>query len=267
MTEPTRMPTLFLPHGGGPCFFMDWNPPHIWDSMAAFLRGLTATLPVEPRAILIVSGHWETPVFTVNSGAQPPLLFDYYGFPAHTYQLTYPAPGDPAIAERVRELLAAAGLDTASDAERGYDHGVFVPFKVAFPEARIPIVQLSLLASLDPAEHLAAGRALAPLRDEGVLIVGSGMSYHNLRGFGPNFTGPSEQFDAWLTGAVGLADAEERCEALTRWEEAPHAHTAHPKEGHLIPLMVAAGAAEGDAGRSIFRDHVMDVAISAYRFG
>ena len=182
MDTPARQPTLFIPHGAGPCFFMDWNPPGAWDRTAAFLRGIPASLPARPRAIVLVSGHWLAAQPTVTSGARPGLIHDYGGFPPHTYQLRYDAPGAPPVAERVAQLLAGAGLPAAQDAARGWDHGVFSPLKVAFPDADVPVVQLSLLRSLDAGEHVAMGRALAPLRDEGVLIVGSGMSYHNMRG-------------------------------------------------------------------------------------
>ncbi len=260
-------PTVFLPHGAGPCFFMDWTrgPADTWDKTAAWLRGLVADLPERPKAILVVSGHWEEPQFTVGSSAKPPMLFDYYGFPEETYRLRFDAPGSPALATRVRELLAGAGFPTGEDAERGYDHGVFVPLLLATPDADIPVVQLSLRGDLDPAAHLAAGRALRSLRDEGVLIVGSGMSWHNMRGFSPAFTGKSEAFDGWLTQA--LLDPARRDAALAHWEQAPFAREAHPREEHLAPLFVAAGAASGEPGRRVFSDHAMDVALSAYTFG
>jgi len=159
------LPTLFIPHGAGPCFFMDWTrgPADTWDRTAAWLKGLVAGLPERPKAILIVSGHWEEPVFTVGSAPRPGMIFDYYGFPEQTYRLRFDAPGSPALAARVRELLGAAGIPTAEDAQRGYDHGVFAPLLLATPQADIPVVQLSLRADLDPQAHLAAGRALAPL--------------------------------------------------------------------------------------------------------
>jgi aromatic ring-opening dioxygenase catalytic subunit (LigB family) len=251
-------PTLFIPHGAGPCFFMEWTrgPADTWDKTAAWLKGLVADLPERPKAILVVSGHWEEPVFTVGSSPRPPMLFDYYGFPEETYHLTFDAPGSPAVAARVRELLGAAGFPTAEDGQRGYDHGVFVPLKLATPQADIPVVQLSLRADLDPEAHLAAGRALAPLRDEGVLIVGSGMSWHNMRGFSPAFT------EKWA-----LANPAGRDEAIRHWDQAPYAREAHPREEHLAPLFVAAGAAEGQPGRLAFRDVAMDVVISGYEFG
>lgn len=269
MSAAARLPTIYLPHGGGPCFFMDWTmgPKDTWDRTAAYLRGLNASLPATPRAIVVISAHWETPVPTVMTGANPSLFFDYYGFPPHTYQLTWPAPGAPALAARVREQLRAAGIDSAEDAGRGFDHGVFIPLKVAYPEAEIPTIQLSLQAGLDPAAHLAIGRALAPLRDEGVLLVGSGMSYHNMRGFmRPASLEHSLRFDAWLVQA-SQAPAAERDALLARWSSAPSARESHPREEHLLPLMVVAGAAGEDAGRQAFHDQVMGVGISAIHFG
>jgi aromatic ring-opening dioxygenase catalytic subunit (LigB family) len=246
---------------------MEWTrgPAGTWDKTAAWLKGVVAGLPERPKAILVVSGHWEAPVFTVGSSPAPPMLFDYYGFPEETYRLRFDAPGSPALARRVRELLGAAGFPTAEDPARGYDHGVFVPLKLVTPEADIPVVQLSLRDDLDPEAHLAAGRALAPLRDEGVLIVGSGMSWHNMRGFSPAFTARSQAFDAWL--AEALADPARRHEAIRHWDQAPFAREAHPREEHLAPLFVAAGAAEGEPGRQAFKDIAMDVAISGYAFG
>lgn len=262
-----RLPTVYLPHGAGPCFFMPWTrgPADTWDRTAAWLRGLLAGLPERPRAILVVSGHWEAPVFTVGSAERPGLIFDYRGFPEETYRLTFEAPGSPALAARVQSLLAQAGIASAADPHRGWDHGVFVPLKLVTPDADIPVTQMSLRADLDPAAHLAAGRALAPLREEGVLIVGSGMSWHNMRGFTPDFTERSITFDTWLEGAV--KDPGRREAALARWDAAPYGRDAHPREEHLTPLMVAAGAAAGEPGRVAFRDQVMDVVVSAIEFG
>jgi aromatic ring-opening dioxygenase catalytic subunit (LigB family) len=197
---------------------------------------------------------------------KPQLIFDYTGFPEETYRLTWPAPGDPELAVRVSGLLKQAGLPAGVSASRGFDHGVFVPLKVAFPEAQVPVVTVSLAGSLDPALHLAAGRALAPLRDEGVLIVGSGMSFHNLRGyFRPETPERARAFDAWLTRAVESPEVE-RSALLTKWRQAPFATYAHPREEHLIPLMVASGAGGEAAGTRIFSDEPMGAAISAYRF-
>lgn len=263
-----RQPAIFLPHGGGPCFFMDWTwgPADTWNATQRFLEGLAATLPAMPKALLVVSGHWEEPAFTAAAVAHPQLIYDYSGFPEHTYRLDWPAPGEPELAGRVAGLLNQAGLPAAVDRQRGFDHGVFVPLKVAFPHAQIPVVPLSLVSSLDPALHLAAGRALAPLRDEGVLIVASGMSFHNLRAYlRPATVQPARVFDAWLTAAVA-APQNQRAAQLTGWRQAPYAEFAHPREEHLLPLMVAAGAGGDAPGRRIFSDEPMGAAIGAYRF-
>ena len=262
-------PTLFIPHGGGPCFFMEppaaW-PGNTWDGMAAFLRGLDASFGRRPRAVVVVSGHWETERPTLNIAERPPLLFDYHGFPEHTYHLTYPVVGAPEIADRVRELLRGACITTDVEDDRGLDHGVFVPFKLVYPDADVPILQLSLQRGLDAAGHLAIGRALAPLRDEDVLIVGSGMSYHNLRGLFSGRGGEeADAFDGWLADAV--VDPGRRENALSGWRLAPGALEAHPEAEHLLPLMVAAGAAAGETGTRIYAERVLDKPISGFRFG
>lgn len=263
-----RMPTWFIPHGGGPCFFMDWSPPHAWDRMADFLRNLASTLPRKPKALVMVSAHWLEPHFAVTSGVQPELIYDYYGFPPHTYELKYPAPGAPALAEQIVTTLTAAGIASASDAQRGFDHGMFIPLKLIFPEADIPVVQLSMHSSLDPTLHLEAGRALQALRDQDVLIIGSGMSFHNMRAYGNPQYGPvSDAFDDWLTLAVE-SSPQERYRLLMNWEQAPGARQCHPPraEEHLIPLMIVAGAAGDDAGRKVFSDRVMETTLSAFSF-
>ena len=263
--HPATQPSLFIPHGGGPCFFMP-DPSGTWRRMGDYLRGLAATLPEKPRAILVVSGHWEERAFAFTGAAQHPgLIFDYYGFPPETYQLAWPAPGAPWLAERGSALLREAGLPTAIDPQRGFDHGVFVPLKVMFPDAEVPVVQMSLHASLDPALHVAAGEALAPLREEGVLVLGSGMSFHNLRAMGdPRVAEPSGEFDRWLASAAEDGPAE-RAEQLGRWADAPWARLCHPREEHLLPLMVAAGASR-ERGSHDFTDMVLGGAVSAFRF-
>ena len=263
------MPTLYIPHGGGPCFFMEWTmgPRDTWDGMGTWLRQLASTLPTRPKAMLVVSAHWEEHDVTVNTAAAPELFYDYYGFPAHTYQIKYAAPGAPELAGRVQDLLTQAKIKNRSDAKRGLDHGVFVPLKLVYPDADIPIVQLSLKSGLDPARHIELGQALAPLRSEGVLIVGSGMSFHNLSRFGQAGAADSIAFDDWLNEAVCHRDREERAQRLRDWAKAPAARGAHPREEHLIPLMVAAGAADADAGQRIYNERVMGMAISGFKFG
>ena len=259
-----KLPSLFIPHGGGPCFFMP-DPGHTWTGMASFLRQLAGMLPEQPKAIIVVSGHWETSGFAFTGAAHPGLIYDYSGFPADTYQLRYDVPGAPALAARAAELLVAAGLAASVDPGRGLDHGVFVPLMLVFPDADIPVIEMSVERDLDPALHAAAGRALAPLRNEGVSIIGSGMSFHNMRGYGdPRSTAPSQAFDQWLTQAVEQP-GDERAASLNVWAEAPSARFAHPAAEHLLPLMVAAGASEV-AGKRIYSELVMQTAISAFRF-
>lgn len=235
--------------------------------MEDYLTGLVASLPEKPRAILLVSGHWESRDFAVHVGQQPDLLFDYRGFPPHTYALRWNAPGAPDVARRAAALLKVAGLTTSEEGERGWDHGVFIPMKVAAPGADIPLAQLSLRSDLDPAAHIAAGRALAPLRDDGVLIVGSGMSFHNLRVSGPEAAALGVEWDAALTAAVTDPDASSRARRVAGWDDLPHAHFAHPREEHLLPLMVALGAGGDDPAVLDHHSIVMGMAISGYRFG
>lgn len=264
----SRQPVVFLPHGGGPWPFVEMGlDRQECDALATYLRGV-AKLPAErPRALLVISAHWEASVPTVSSSAAPPMLYDYYGFPPESYTIQWPAPGAPELAARVRELVGAAGFPTAADPARGYDHGTFVPLKLTYPQADVPVVQLSLVKGLDPAQHLALGRALQPLRDEGVFIVGSGMSYHDLRSF---FSGrgkvAAEAFDAWLRTAATLPQAEREA-ALVAWTQAPSARAAHPREEHLLPLMVVAGAAGGDTGTLAWSGTMMGNRISAFHYG
>ncbi|MEN6671218.1 class III extradiol ring-cleavage dioxygenase [Psychrobacter sp. B38] len=262
-------PVFFIPHGAGPCFFMDWQPADTWTELGDFLKSIPSRLPERPKAILIISAHWQTPTFSITASKQPDLIYDYFGFPEHTYELTYPALGAPLLAERVGKLLAEVGLDNEQDAARGFDHGVFIPLKMMFPEADIPIVQLSLRQDLDPKTHLLAGKAIASLRKEGVLIIGSGMSFHNMRGYGDaNFTAPSEHFDKWLTKTIN-ADADKRSKALTEWSQAPYALDCHKlgTEEHLLPLMVVVGAAGHDQGSQIYSQQVLKTQVSAFKFG
>lgn len=265
----SRMPTYYIPHGGGPCFFMDWNPPNTWQSMGNFLKGIASQLPEPPKAILVVSAHWLAPSIRVTGADQPELIYDYYGFPEHTYALKYPARGAPKLAGRVVDLITQAQLPAELSLSRGFDHGMFIPLMLIFPEADVPVAQLSLLTSLSPGSHLAAGQALQPLRDEGILMVGSGMSFHNMAGYGdPRFGPISDEFDRWLTQVVECPPTQPDA-ALLEWEKAPSARLCHPPraEEHLLPLMVVAGAAGEDSGRRIFSDRVMETTISAFRFG
>jgi aromatic ring-opening dioxygenase catalytic subunit (LigB family) len=243
------------------------DEPTRWVALQAYLAALPAALPARPDALLIVSAHWETPRPTVLAAAQPGMLYDYSNFPAHTYRIHYPAPGNPRLAARVRMLLAEAGIDSDTELARGYDHGVFVPLKVSFPNADIPIVQLSLQAGLDPARHLAIGNALGVLRDDNILVIGSGLSFHNLSGLGhPTLDAPSAEFDRWLTNTVCATPPAQRDALLSHWTQAPHARLCHPREEHLLPLMVAVGAARDAPGRQTFSGTLLGKSLSAYQF-
>jgi aromatic ring-opening dioxygenase catalytic subunit (LigB family) len=263
----TRMPTYFISHGGGP---WPWMPD--WRAMFVNLEASLARMPAEigqrPRAVLMISGHWEAAEFRVMHAARPGMVYDYTGFPRETYAVTYPAPGAPELAERAADLIRAAGLPTALDDQQGYDHGTFVPACIMYPQADVPVFQVSLQRGYDPSAHLALGRALAPLRDEGVLIVGSGLSYHNLRRFGPAAKEPSTAFDGWLQRVLADAPAA-RTQALLDWERAPMARIAHAQEDHLIPLHAALGAAEGDPATVVYHDEGLfgGVTATSWRFG
>ncbi|HUS33596.1 MAG TPA: class III extradiol ring-cleavage dioxygenase [Kofleriaceae bacterium] len=263
-----RMPVAFLPHGGGPWPFVDLG----WDlkdtpELKAYLESVRDLPKTPPKALLVISAHWEEDVPTVMTSEKPPMLYDYYGFPPESYTIQWPAPGAPALAKRVQELLGKAGFESRTDAQRGFDHGTFVPLKLTYPNADVPTIQLSLKAGLDPEEHLAIGRALAPLRDEGVFIVGSGMTFHNLRAFrDPRSIPIAETFDAWLRDAA-TAPAAERDKHLVEWATAPAARAAHPREEHLLPLMVIAGAAGADKGQIAYNGTFAGLRLSAYHYG
>jgi aromatic ring-opening dioxygenase catalytic subunit (LigB family) len=261
----TTLPTFFLSHGGGPWPWMREQFSGAYDQLDASLRDLPRQAGGKPKALLVVTAHWEGRDFRVSSSARPPMIYDYGGFPPHTYQIQYPAPGSPELAGRVAELL---GGRAQLDPDRGFDHGTFSCMYPAFPDADVPIVQLSLRQGLDPAEHLAAGRLLRPLRDEGVLIVGSGLSFHNLRAFNAAGAEASHLFDAWLRETMAAAPGE-RTARLLQWESAPAARMAHPREEHLLPLMVAVGAAEDAAAQLVYHEErfMGALAVSSFRLG
>ena len=262
-----RQPVFFLSHGGGP---WPWIPEMARDfaKTAQEFAKIPQSLPEKPKGIVVITGHWEAPEFTVSSAEHPPMEYDYHGFPEHTYRIQYNAPGSPRLASRVRELLDGSGFRAAEDPARGFDHGTFVPLSLMYPDADVPIVLLSLKSSYDPAEHIKVGEALRPLRDEGILIVGSGLTYHNMRGFRqPGSMPVSEAFEGYLNDAITDPDSQSRNGKLERWETAPAARAAHPREDHLLPLMVVAGAAGDDTGQRAFVDRVMGVAMASYRFG
>lgn len=258
-------PILYLPHGGGPMPLMD-DPAH--RGLIAFLCGLGAGYP-KPAAVLLVSAHWEAREPAVNAAAAPPLLFDYYGFPPETYRITYPAPGQPELAAQVGQLLQQGGFACELVQDRGYDHGVFVPLKLVWPEADVPVVQLSLIKGLNAEQHIRLGRCLAPLCAQDVAIVGSGMSFHNLQaifaGERPELRAASDQFDIWLRDTISnpVLDEAQRSNALAQWQAAPYARFCHPREEHLLPLHVCYGAA-GGPGKVLFNEALMGHKVSGF---
>ncbi|MDB6061151.1 MAG: dioxygenase [Verrucomicrobiaceae bacterium] len=263
------LPTYYISHGGGPWPYMPEFRQGAMHKLDLSLQDIPRQIGVKPKAVLIISGHWEEPEFTLMSGAQPPMLYDYYGFPEHTYHVKYSAPGAPQLAHDIAQLITDNGLIAQLDDQRGFDHGVFAPLAAIYPNAEIPVVQLSLKAGLDPAQHIAVGRALAPLRDDGVLILGSGSSYHNMHRMGPQAMPETEIFDNWLQQTLVNSEPAARLEKLLDWRHAPAGLAAHPREEHLLPLMVAVGAAIDEPGSCIYREAGVfgGVIISSFRFG
>jgi aromatic ring-opening dioxygenase catalytic subunit (LigB family) len=263
----SRMPVYFLSHGGGPWPYVD-GMRQMFATTEREFKALPERLPAKPKAVLVITGHWEEGAFTVSTTGRPPMEYDYGGFPEHTYHIQYPAPGSPDLATRVKELLSNSGLPVGEDSKRGFDHGTFVPLVLMFPAADVPVVMLSMRSTYDPDEHIRVGRALAALRDEGVLIVGSGMTYHNLRDMGRKDSAPiAEAFESYLNSAIAQSDWRTRNDMLVHWESGPGARLAHPNEDHLIPLMVVAGAAAEDSGRQLFVESALKVPVASYEFG
>ena len=263
-----KLPTYFLSHGGGPWPFMMDQVGHLYGKLDAALRDIPRQIGVTPKAVLVITAHWEGREFMLSSSAKPPMIYDYGGFPPHTYEVQYPAPGSPELAAQVQQLLQAGGHTALLDAQRGFDHGTFSAMYPVYPKADVPIVQLSLKYGLEPQTHLEVGRLLAPLREQGVLIIGSGLSFHNLRAFNAAGASASHAFDGWLQQTMALPP-QERSAQLMQWEQAPAARLAHPREEHLLPLMVVLGAAENEAAEMPYHEDAFmgGLAVSSFRFG
>jgi len=258
------MPVLYLTHGGGPL-------PLLGDAAHAELIEFLQTIPEHfqrPEAILIVSAHWEERYPTLTGSEHPPLIYDYGGFPPESYSIQYPAPGQPALANEVLQLLADNGVEARVDAERGFDHGMFVPLKLMYPMADIPCVQLSLMESLDPQDHVRMGEALMPLLQKNILVVGSGSSFHNMRALitGGSGHAQSVEFNDWLIETCTSTDLEpaKRKQRLIDWESAPQARYCHPREEHLLPLHVCIGCAAGHMAQTVFNGNVIGMAMSGF---
>lgn len=240
----TQHQVLFVSHGGGPLPLLG-DPQH--QELVAQLEGISEQLE-KPKAILVISAHWEAETPTVTTAADPGLLYDYYGFPPESYKIQYPAKGHPALAQQVLKNLAQHNINATADDQRSLDHGVFVPLKLMYPDADIPVIQVSLLHNLDPQQHIALGKALAAIEHEGLLILGSGFSFHNMKAFfapqSPETEKRNLAFENWLKDTLMRTDLDEneRKQRLIDWEQAPEARFCHPREEHLMPLLVCYGA-------------------------
>lgn len=256
---------LFLSHGGGPLPLLG-DEGHT--EMVSCLKEIAATIE-KPSAIIVVSAHWEAANATVTSGERPGLIYDYSGFPPESYEIEYSCPGNPPLADAIVEQLEKAGITVSADNARGFDHGLFVPLKIMYPEADIPCVQLSLIKGLDPRVHLALGRALQELADRSILLIGSGFSFHNMRAFFTPDTEASRDanraFERWLVSTCSdkSITEDERAERLVAWESAPSARYCHPREEHLLPLHVCYGFA-GSACSKAYELQILNKESSMY---
>ena len=258
---------LFIPHGGGPL-------PILGDSLhkeiIKFLKKIKFRIN-KPSSIIVISAHWEEDEVNITSGEKPSLIYDYYGFPEESYKITYPAPGNSKLANKIKNLLKATNINSKLNPERGFDHGVFIPLKIMYPEASITCVQISLLKNLDPKKHIEMGKALSSLMDENILILGSGMSFHNLNILlsGSESTdsdnAKNKEFDDWLVNvcAGDKLNNVEKEKALIEWIKAPSARFCHPREEHLIPLHVCYGIKNKKADL-VFNDNVIEKKVSAF---
>ncbi|KAJ3014319.1 hypothetical protein HKX48_005222 [Thoreauomyces humboldtii] len=269
----SRAPCFFIPHGGGPMPLLN-DSGHA--TLTTFLQTVARSyLSPRPKAILLVTAHWETRRPTVSTVVANSLLYDYGGFPPEAYDVAFPARGSPEVAARVVQVLEEAGFEPGTDGERGWDHGVFVPLKVMLEDYEVPVVSVSVLKSQSGEEHYRMGRALGRLRDEGVAVVGSGMSFHNFGVFRRGFSLPAGagasfglDFDAALVDAVSTADATARGKKFAAWEKMPGAFDAHPEgeADHLMPLLVVAGAGGDVAGKKVLDWNAWGTKQSAFTF-
>ena len=262
LTIMMKAPVIFIPHGGGPMPLLG-EPNHL--PLVNFLQNLAVSL-TKPKAIIIISAHWETDLATVTSGAKPDLIYDYSGFPKESYEIKYPVAGHTELAHKVEALIQASGMKAKTDFHRGLDHGVFVPLKLMYPNADVSVVQLSLLNSLDAKKHIELGKSLGQLCDDGIMIIGSGFSFHNMNAFMKNDSNNqsrSLEFDTWLNQIL-LSDElsfKQKQDALTHWEQGPQARFCHPREEHLLPLHVCFGAATAAnlTARNVFDERLLGV--------
>lgn len=248
---------VYFSHGGGPLPILG-EASH--KAMVEFMLQLPSRLK-KPDAILVISAHWDESIATLLGASTPPMFYDYYGFPDKAYEINYPAPGSPELADRIASLLIKNKISARIDPQRGFDHGLFIPLKLMYPQADIPSLQLSLLRGLNPTAHIALGKALRELMYENILVIGSGFSFHNMKAFslqGINTPDPAnEAFQNWLIEVcAGPISQSEREQFLIEWQKAPSARYCHPREEHLLPLHVCLGMADKPAS-TIFDDYIL----------
>jgi 4,5-DOPA dioxygenase extradiol len=258
---------VYFSHGGGPLPILG-DAGH--QAMVDFMRELPVQLR-KPEAILVISAHWEESRATVMDGEAPPMLYDYYGFPEEAYEITYPAPGNVALANKIVDALEEKGIPVRTDAQRGFDHGLFIPLKLMYPQADIPSLQISLIRGLDPGAHIALGKALRALLKENILVIGSGFSFHNMRAFSwggrPEADPANDAFQDWLIEVVSRSPSQTaREQQMMAWEKAPAARYCHPREEHLMPLHVCLGMAN-KSGELIFDDTILGKRAVAFLWG
>jgi len=258
---------LYIPHGGGPLPILG-DPSH--KAMVKFLENIKSKIN-KPSSIIVISAHWEEDEVKITSGKKPSLIYDYYGFPEASYKITYPVPGNHKLANKIKTLLEAKNINSKLDPKRGFDHGVFIPLKIIYPDASIPCVQISLLKNLDPKKHIEIGKALTSLIYENILLLGSGMSFHNLEILLSasknidNDNAKNKEFDDWLVSVCTGKELEndKREKELVEWIKAPSARFCHPREEHLIPLHVCYGV-NCEKADLIFNDYINDKKVSAF---
>lgn len=260
-----NLPVLYVPHGGGPMPLLA-DPSH--HALINFMQSLQPELQ-QAKAILVITAHWETKDPAITAQQNPELVYDYYGFPPEAYQIQYPASGSPELAKIIAGFMQEKGFAPQLETQRGYDHGTFVPLKLMLPNPTIPVLQMSLLSSLDPQAHIRMGQALSALREQGVVIIGSGMSFHNMRAFfssTPESLCKSQVFDDWLVNCLtnSKLSFHEREKLLVNWQQAPEARYCHPREEHLLPLMVCFGVAGEQIAETNFSSLLLNARVSGF---
>lgn len=254
---------VYFSHGGGPLPILN-DPTH--ESMLTFMKALPEKIH-RPEGIIVFSAHWEEDTVTIQSGDDPGIMYDYYGFPKAAYEIKYPAKGSQSLAKKVSEAFDLSNIPYRLDDKRAYDHGSYIPLKMMYPKADIPVIQVSLNHNLDPLTHLNIGKSLRPLLKENILIIGSGFSFHNMRAY--DFTGKNakdERNDAFQDRLIEICcrmGEEDKKESLETWEDLPYARYCHPREEHLLPLHVCVGLSEG-VGKTVFDDYIIGKRATAF---